>query len=250
MFRTAPLIEFGTRIGTSALRVPGIFQGIGRFSRGSVTTTFGPFVIDDETRQLRHHGREVHLSPKAYELLLALLAVRPRVLSKADLQERLWPDTFVAEANLSNLVAEVREALGDAARTPRFVRTAHGFGYAFCGEATAHHALPVLNPPPPVCWLVWGDRQFLLCAGEHVVGRDAGADVRLDASTVSRRHARLVVSAGQVQLEDLGSKNGTFRADGRVDTLVPLSDGDLVRFGSLAVTIHVQRPSATTDTAG
>ena len=214
-----------------------------------MTTTFGPFVIDDETRQLRRHGREVHLSPKAYELLLTLLAVRPRVISKAELQERLWPDTFVAEANLSNLVGEVREALGDAARAPRFVRTAHGFGYAFCGEATANHALPVLNPPPPVCWLVWGERQFLLCAGEHVVGRDAGADVRLDASTVSRRHARLVVSAGQVQLEDLGSKNGTFRADSRVGTLVPLSDGDLVRFGSLAVTIHVQRPSATTDTA-
>ena len=50
--------------------------------------------------------------------------------------KRLWPETFVAEANLSNLVAEIREALGDRARAPLFVRTAHGFGYAFCGEAT------------------------------------------------------------------------------------------------------------------
>ena len=50
-------------------------------------------------------------------------------------KQRLWADTFVVEANLSNLVAEIREALGDRARTPVFIRTAHGFGYAFCGEA-------------------------------------------------------------------------------------------------------------------
>ena len=59
---------------------------------------------------------------------------------------------------------------------------------------------------PPVCWLVWGDRQFLLCAGEHVVGRDVGADVRLDASTVSRRHARLVVSGGRCNSKISGAR--------------------------------------------
>jgi DNA-binding winged helix-turn-helix (wHTH) protein len=96
-------------------------------------TTFGRFTVDSDTRQLRRDGRAVHLSPKAFELLLALLAARPRVLSKADLQDRLWPHTFVAEANLSNLVAEVRKAIGDTSRAPRFLRTAHGFGYAFFG---------------------------------------------------------------------------------------------------------------------
>ena len=67
---------------------------------------------------------------------MTLVLDRPKVLSKAVLQQRLWPETFVAEANLSNLVAEIREALGDRARAPLFVRTAHGFGYAFCGDAT------------------------------------------------------------------------------------------------------------------
>ena len=75
-------------------------------------------------------------SPKAFELLGTLVMDRPKVLSKEVLQQRLWPETFVAEANLSNLVAEIREALGDRARTPLFIRTAHGFGYAFCGDAT------------------------------------------------------------------------------------------------------------------
>ena len=69
-----------------------------------------------------------------------LAGARPKALSKKALQERLWPSTFVAEANLSNLVAEIRQALGDNARAPRFIRTVHRFGYAFCGEATTVRA--------------------------------------------------------------------------------------------------------------
>jgi DNA-binding winged helix-turn-helix (wHTH) protein len=213
-----------------------------------VTTSFGPFTLDIGTRQLLHDRRSVHLSPKAFELLTTLIDVRPRVLSKAELQERLWPDTFVAEANLSNLVAEIREAIGDRARAPRFVRTVHGFGYAFCGEATAT-GTPSAPIPSPVCSLSWGQRLFQLCAGEHIIGRDVSADVRLDASTVSRRHARLVINPGSVRLEDLGSKNGTFRAQDRVGASIQLSDGDIVRIGSLCLTIRVPGPSATTETA-
>ena len=78
---------------------------------------FGPFTLDLDTRQLTRDSREIHLAPKAFELLATLVLDRPKVLSKAVLQERLWPETFVAEANLSNLVAEIREALGD--RRPR-----------------------------------------------------------------------------------------------------------------------------------
>ena len=51
------------------------------------------------------------------------------------LQQRLWPDTFVTEANLSNIVAEIRDALDDSPREPIYIRTVHKFGYAFCGEA-------------------------------------------------------------------------------------------------------------------
>jgi Tol biopolymer transport system component/DNA-binding winged helix-turn-helix (wHTH) protein len=100
-----------------------------------VRIRFGPFTLDLESRQLTSGGEDVHLEPKAFELLSALVLARPKALSKADLQERLWPGTFVAEANLSNLVAEIRATLGDPARAPKYVRTAHGFGYAFCGEA-------------------------------------------------------------------------------------------------------------------
>ena len=74
-------------------------------------TRFGPFTLDLDTRQLLDGKREIHLAPKAFELLSTLVAERPAVLSKATLLERLWPGSFVVDANVSNLVAEIREAL-------------------------------------------------------------------------------------------------------------------------------------------
>jgi DNA-binding winged helix-turn-helix (wHTH) protein len=211
-----------------------------------VRIRFAPFTLDLDTRQLTRGKREIHLTSKAYELLATLVLDRPKVLSKRILQQRLWPETFVAEANLSNLVAEIREAIGDRARAPQFIRTAHGFGYAFCGEATS---LPsATGPDRPSCWLEWGSRRFPLSAGEHVVGRDPDVEVRLDASTVSRRHARLVVTPEGTMLEDFGSKNGTFRGSERVGSPVQLADGDSIRFGSLLVTFHVRTPVGSTET--
>jgi DNA-binding winged helix-turn-helix (wHTH) protein len=212
-----------------------------------VEIRFGPFTLNLDTRQLTNGTRDIHLAPKAYELLTALVVSRPKVLSKTVLQERLWPGTFVAEANLSNLVAEVREALGDDARAPRFIRTSHGFGYAFCGEA-AGSADAAAGGDRPSCWLEWDRQRFPLEAGEHVIGRDADVEVRLDSSTVSRRHARLMVTAEGTVLEDFGSKNGTFCGGRRVTSPVRLADGDAIRIGSFVVTFHTRGMSMSTDT--
>ena len=206
-------------------------------------TSFGPFVLDGDTRQLLRDGREIHISPKAFELLAALVAQRPSVMSKAVLQQRLWPETFVAEANLSNLIAEIRAALDDSPRTPTYLRTVHKFGYAFSAEASDSEAREA--PGRVVCWLEWGTQRFPLATGAHVIGRDPDVEIRLDASTVSRRHARLVVGADSVVLEDSGSKNGTFRGDDRVTDPVPLSDGDHVRVGSLRMVFHLRAHDST-----
>lgn len=210
--------------------------------------SFGAFTLDLDTRQLTSGGRAIHIAPKAFELLTALVLERPKVLSKAALQQRLWPDTFVAEANLSNLVSEVREALGDQVRSARYIRTAHGFGYAFCGEATT---APDGGGEPSShlsCWLEWGSKRFPLAAGANVIGRDPDVEVTLDASTVSRRHARLLVTSGTVGLEDLGSKNGTFRGGERVSMPVQLVDGDVIGIGSVRVTFRVRPGLKSTET--
>ena len=207
--------------------------------------SFGAFLLDRDTRQLLRGRHPIHLEPKAFDLLLTLVMERPKVLSKTALQQHLWPETFVAEANLSNLVAEIREAIGDRARTPLFIRTAHGIGYAFCGEATTDSGADETALGQPSCWLEWGRRRFPLSSGEHVIGRDPDVEVRLDASTVSRRHARLVVTAEGTMLEDFGSKNGTFRGSERVTSPIRLADGDALHIGSLLVTFHVRGPGST-----
>ncbi len=96
---------------------------------------FGDFELDQERRQLLRSGEPVPLEPKAYELLSLLLERRPRALSRAQIRDVVWPQTFVSESTLAVVVNGIRQALGDDARHPRFIRTVHGFGYAFCGEA-------------------------------------------------------------------------------------------------------------------
>lgn len=208
---------------------------------------FGPFVLDSATRQLTRDGGVRHLSPKAFLLLDALVQARPGVLRKTDLHALLWPDAFVADANLSNLIAEVRQALDDTAAAPTYVRTVHRIGYAFIGRPT-DEADERERHAPCGYWLEWGRHRFPLHFGTHVIGRDPAADVQLDAATVSRRHARLVVTAAGVQLEDLASKNGTFLGPKRVEHPVALSDGDDVRIGALHVTLHLRHAGSSTDT--
>lgn len=96
---------------------------------------FDQFALDLERRQLLRAGSPVALEPKAYELLSLLLARRPGAISKAQIRDVLWPGTFVSESALAGLITDLRSVLGDNARRPRFIRTVHGFGYAFSGDA-------------------------------------------------------------------------------------------------------------------
>ena len=97
--------------------------------------SFGEFAFDPERRQLLRSGEPVPLETKAYELLGLLLSRRPNALSKTQIRAVLWPDTFVSESALARLVTQLRASCGDDAQNPQFIRTVHGFGYAFCGDA-------------------------------------------------------------------------------------------------------------------
>jgi DNA-binding winged helix-turn-helix (wHTH) protein len=203
---------------------------------------FGECLLDTETRQLRRAGQSVHLTPKAFELLQALLERRPSVLTKAELKKRLWPDTHVLEANLPNLVAEVRTAVADGARNPRFIRTVHGVGYAFCGEAAeTGQAAPAENELPFIYRLMWEGGLVALAEGEYLLGRHPKSVVPIETGAISRRHARLRISGGQAILEDLGSRNGTFALGERLASPTRLVDGDEFRLGSMAFTFRVSR---------
>jgi DNA-binding winged helix-turn-helix (wHTH) protein len=196
---------------------------------------FDEFTIDTESRQLRRGDAECHLSPKAFEFLRLLIESRPRALSKSELHERLWPSTFVSEATLTSLVAEVRAALGETAGDGRFVRTVHRFGYAFKGTAE----VPVASMPSADnrarCWIVWQWGQVGLTDGDHLLGRDGDVAVWLESPSVSRHHARIRVCGTDATIEDLASKNGTYLRGERLAGPSPLIDGDEIRLGSVLV---------------
>ena len=85
--------------------------------------TFSEFELDLGAHQLLRRGEPVHLGPKAFDLLELLLRERPKAVSKAQIRDRIWPQTFVSESNLTTLIAELRTALDDPPQKPRLIRT-------------------------------------------------------------------------------------------------------------------------------
>ncbi len=208
---------------------------------------FGRFVLDCESRELLSRGEPVALSPKAFDLLSLLVTHRPKAMSKSDLLECLWPGTFVVEKNLANLVGEIREAIGDDPSDPRFIRTVHRFGYAFRDLDPRLDADAPARPDGALSFrLKWPDGRATLEEGEHLIGRDPDAEIFLNSAGVSRRHARIGISAGRARIEDLGSKNGTFVGDQRLEAARSLGDGDIIGVGSVKLTLRIfQTPSST-----
>ena len=194
---------------------------------------FGPFEFDPGTRELLREGARVHLSPKSFDLLQLLIERRPALVTKTELQDRLWPDAVVLEANLGNAVAEIRKALGDDPRAPRFVWTVSRRGYRFSADVEVTGGPPRPRPQASVrWWLVWKDTILPLGEGDNVVGRSPDSAIWIDAGSVSREHARIVIAGGRATVEDARSTNGTFVNGTRVTARHPLVDGSTVTFGS------------------
>src|SRR5262249_18474512 len=87
-------------------------------------------------RLLKRGGEVVHLTPKAFDTLLVMVENRGNVLEKRDLMDRLWPNTFVEESNLSFQVYTIRKALGERPNEHRYIVTIPGQGYCFSGQVT------------------------------------------------------------------------------------------------------------------
>ena len=204
----------------------------------------GDVIFDSGAREVLRNGEPVTLSPKAFQLLEILIENRPKALAKSQLHDHLWPNTFVVEANLANLIGEVRRVLNDDPRRPRFVRTVHRFGYAFRGEAVD---ITRTDTSRGVCRLIWAGGSAVLGEGEHIIGRESGAAVLLDSPSVSRRHARVQVVDDQATFEDLGSKNGSSVGGRPANGRVPLADGDVITTGAVELTFRMIRPAVPTD---
>jgi DNA-binding winged helix-turn-helix (wHTH) protein len=198
---------------------------------------FGDCRLDTISRDLTRNGQPVHLTPKAFDLLKLLIEARPRVITKNELMERLWPDAFVVEANVPVLVGDLRTAIGEHGA----IKTHHGVGYSFTavvreltvGAATAEDSGARIV-------LQVGSRRVTLGPGTNTVGRDTGADVFLNDASVSRHHARMTVDGVMVHVEDLDSKNGTWVDEVRINRSTPVSHGEIVIFGSVETVLLIE----------
>jgi hypothetical protein len=212
---------------------------------------FGEFVYDPGARSLTRNGEAVPLAPRAFDLLGALLAARPRALDKAELITQLWPGTWVSRTSLAQLVTQLRKATGDDTRRPRLIRTVFGHGYAWICEALDLDGEPASGSRPEArCWMRHGGVDVVLRPGHNVVGRSSDAVVRLRSDQASRRQAVVVVDGGTVTIEDLDSRNGTFLNGRRLGGKATLRDGDHIAVGDEVMVFCAAAEGTTRDAAG
>ena len=169
---------------------------------------FGVFELDADAGELRKQGIRIKLHEKPLEVLLALLEHPGEVVTRKQLQQRLWPsDTFIEfENGLNNAMSRLREALGDAADNPRFIETIPRRGYRFLPE--------VSQPQPSLRGL--RVRRWILA-----VGITLGASLAIGVGTWlllggEPQNRSLVV----LPFRNLGSgSNGDYFADGMTDAI-------------------------------
>ena len=200
--------------------------------------------LDVPARTAARGSTLVHLSPKAFELLVCLARCRPQAVAKADLLDQVWPGTFVTDASLARTVHEIRTALGDDV-----IRTVHAFGYA-C-PASASDEAPAPSPPAGAAWawLIRGTDAIPLRGPRVLLGRDPESDVPIASTLASWHHARLEVDRAGAILHDLDSKNGTTVRGTRVRGAVGVEDGDEIGIAGLVFVLRFGAKAQETATA-
>jgi DNA-binding winged helix-turn-helix (wHTH) protein len=230
---------------------------------------FADYELDLSAYALRRGGRPVKLEKIPMELLILLVQRAGALLPRSDIQARLWgSDLFVDhDAAINTAIRKIRQALDDDPASPRFVETVVGKGYRFVAavenrtpprdayepgvEATTPPSRR-LRPVFPRYSLTRGNQEFVVEAGESLLGRHPAAEVYVEHPSVSRRHAALTIDGGGAVLRDLGSRNGTFVNGRSIDVPTRLDHGAIIGLGLITLTFVVLAapPSTKSVTAG
>ncbi len=198
----------------------------------------GAWTVDADSGLLTQGETSVRVRPKAMDLLLALAENPGELLSKEFLIARVWPDVVVGDGSLSVAVGELRKALGDHSGAPEYIETIPRRGYRLSAKVSMDEGKDA-NTEGSHFWLTGAGLEFELLQGENVIGRSPDAYIRIESPRVSRLHARITVDGDTALIEDMGSKNGTFVGNTRVDGPIPLVHGDQLRLGQLAAILSV-----------
>lgn len=229
--------------------------------------SFDAFVLDVTDETLVRGGTRVALRGKAFAVLTVLAENAGQLVTRERLLDAVWPDASIHEQGLSVCVKEIRAALGDDPRAPRYLKTEHGRGYRFVADVTrigddrgADAARTTITHDEGVraqarrgLGFVWSngvplDANIGLIDGAREIGRGPLGSFALEDPAVSRRHVRVTCVADRWRVEDCGSRNGSW-VDGAAlaASAVDARAGVLVRAGdTLFYLLDDLRP----DTAG
>jgi DNA-binding winged helix-turn-helix (wHTH) protein len=210
---------------------------------------FGDFELDVAAFTLRREGIPVRLEKIPMEVLLQLVEHAGTLVARDSIHAALWgPDVFLdRDAAINTAMRKIRKALGEDADRPRFVETIVGKGYRFVGPIVGEpRATTDRQRQVAVYRLTRGTHAFALQNGENLIGRDPDVHVFLDHPSVSRRHARISITAGRAVVEDLKSRNGTCVNGRGITSPTQLDDGSVIGVGPITLTfVALSRPAST-----
>src|SRR6476659_7352852 len=207
---------------------------------------FGDFELDVAAFTLRREGTPVRLERIPMEVLVLLVEHAGTLVARDRIHAALWgSDVFLdRDAAINTAMRKIRKALDEDVDRPRFVETVVGKGYRFVGQIVRE----TLDPQRQVSVyrLTRGTDAFALQDGENLIGRDPDVHVFLDHPSVSRRHARISITAGRVVLEDLNSRNGTCVNGRGITSPTEVHDGTIIGVGPITLTFVSLASAAST----
>ena len=198
----------------------------------------GRWSVDPAACELRDGDTVIRLRPKVMDLLAAFARNPGEVLPKHCLLDMVWPEVTVGDASLTVAVGELRDALGDNPEKPEFIETIPRRGYRLIAPVSGNEVIE-LGAEASRFWLAGAGLELMLRQGINLIGRAPDAQVRIDSSKVSRNHAKITIHGATAVVEDLGSKNGTFVGNTRVEGSIPLGHGDQLRLGPFGAILSI-----------
>jgi DNA-binding winged helix-turn-helix (wHTH) protein len=180
----------------------------------------------------RAAGDVVQLRPRAMDVLACLALAGGQLATKQDLIDAVWRTEYVSEHALTQVIAELRSALGDDARSPTYIENIPRRGYRLVAPVTPVAISAASSREASLPFKLQGENgDHPLAQGPNIIGRTPEAEICIDRTEVSRCHARIFVAGTTATIEDLGSKNGTYLNGVRLEQPTPLNNGDEIWIG-------------------
>jgi len=154
----------------------------------STRYVFDEFELDPINRTCTRSGGDLPLTGKVFDVLLAFVENPGRLLSKADLMEKVWPNEFVEEGNLARSVSSLRKALGDDRKDHKYIVTVQGRGYRFTANLIR------------TGWEVSKDTVGPKQGPETAIPKDVGLTFAKEPGDVPKRSHLFLVGAGLILL--------------------------------------------------